>query len=203
MSQLLEFLANLVISVISHSGLLGVAGLMTLESTGIPIPSEVIMPFAGFLAANGQLSFWLAVLAGTIGNIAGSLVAYYIAAVGGRSLVERYGRVVLLSKRDLDQSEQWFKRYGGPMVLVGRLLPIIRTYISFPAGLAEMPLGPFVAYTAVGSLFWSWLLAWFGFTAGNNWEALRGRFHGFDTAIAALIMLGIIWWIWRHVRSSH
>lgn len=200
MEHLLASLANLIVTIISQSGYVGVLVLMTFESTGIPIPSEVIMPFAGYLVFTGRFSLVLAVLVGTLGNVLGSLIAYEIARRGGRPLVHRFGRAVLLSEQDLARSEHWFQRYGHITVLLSRLLPVIRTYISFPAGLAEMPLLEFLGYTTIGSLAWSWLLCWLGLKAGSQWEYLRQQFHGADLIIAGLIVLTIIWWVWRHLQ---
>lgn len=201
MSAILAALAKIVITVISSTGYFGVFGLMLVESAGIPFPSEVIMPFSGYLASQGVFSFWLVVVIGALGNLSGSLVAYEIARRGGRPLVHRFGRAVLLSERDLERTEAWFGKYGPLTVVVGRVLPIVRTYISFPAGLAEMPIWAFVSYTLAGSLVWSWLLTWLGFRAGANWVQLRERFHGLDVIIAILLLLAIAWWIWRHWRE--
>lgn len=202
MSGLLAILANFVTATISSLGLFGILGLSLLESTGVPVPSEVILPFGGFLASTGRFNFWWVVAMGTIGNLLGSLIAYEIARRGGRPLVEKYGRAILLSKHDLDRADRWFKRQGALTVFIGRLLPIIRTYISFPAGLAEMPLGQFIGWTTLGAFIWSWLLAYLGFQAGSNWEYLRARFHGFDTVILVILVAGMAWWIYRHIKEG-
>ena len=134
-THLIEFLANIVINVIDWSGYAGVFFLMLVESCGIPMPSEVIMPFAGFLVAKGTLMFWPVVLLGAVGNLVGSWLAYFIGARGGRPLLEKYGKYVLISGHDLDMADRWFIRYGEATVFFGRLLPVVRTFISFPAGM--------------------------------------------------------------------
>ncbi|MBI2623917.1 DedA family protein [Candidatus Parcubacteria bacterium] len=191
-----------VVRLIELGGYGGVLVLMTLESAGAPIPSEIIMPFAGFLVAQGKLNFWLVVTMGTLGNLLGSLLLYYIGNVGGRPFLERYGKYFLLSKRELERSERWFKRYGGPIVFFGRLLPVVRTYISLPAGLSQMPLGQFGLYTFVGSAPWSVLFAWLGVRLGANWTVIESYFRQFDIAIVVAIVLLIGWWIWRQRKAK-
>lgn len=200
MEAFLSYIANIITSVISHSGYGGITFLMVLESTGIPVPSEVIMPFSGFLVTREILSFWGVVVAGTLGNLAGSFLAYWIALKGGQPLIKKVGRYIFLSEHDLNKSEQWFAKYGSITVFIGRLLPIIRTYISFPAGLAKMPLKRFIFYTILGSLPWSILLTYLGLKAGDNWEFLREKFRDFDYLILAVLMAGIIYWIFRHTK---
>ena len=142
-TTLIDFLVQLVINIIATTGYAGVFLLMLLESCGVPAPSEAIMPFAGFLVAAHQFSFWLTVLIGALGNLAGSLLAYFICLKGGRPLVEKYGKYILISKYDLDKADVWFKKRGELTVFIGRLLPVVRTYISFPAGIAKMNLKKF------------------------------------------------------------
>lgn len=200
--NIIEFLVNLVIAVISWGGYAGVFFLMLLESCGIPAPSEVIMPFAGFLVFKGQMVLWLAVLLGALGNLVGSLFAYWIGAKGGRPLLEKYGKYILISNRDLDKADHWFTHYGELAVFVGRLLPVVRTYISFPAGVAKMDLKKFSFYTFIGALIWSWLFGWLGVKMGENWEKIRLTLHNFDVAIALGIVLLVGLYVWRHVRNK-
>ena len=201
-TSVIDILAQFVISTIDHIGYIGVFLLMAVESCGIPMPSEVIMPFSGFLVADGKMLFWIVVAAGTLGNLVGSLVAYWIGYKGGRPLIEKYGRYILISKHDLDMADRWFKKYGDWTVYFGRLLPIIRTYISFPAGIAKMDVKRFAIFTTLGALPWTALFAWLGVMMGDNWELIREKLHKFDLAIGIAIIILIALYIWRHVRNS-
>lgn len=200
-SVILGAVGIFIIGVISTAGYWGVIALMAIESANIPLPSEVIMPFAGYLVHTGQLNLWLAGLAGAIGCTIGSALSWWIGYKGGRPLVERYGRYVFLSKHDLDIGERWFERYGDSIAFFSRLLPIVRTFISFPAGIAEVKLNRFLAYTFAGSFIWSVTLAFIGQKLGDNWEHLSVYWRKFDYIILAIIVAGIIWWIWRHFKK--
>lgn len=186
--------------VISTLGYGGVILLMAIESANIPLPSEIIMPFSGFLVAKGELNLWLVGLAGTIGCVLGSIVSYWLGAWGGRPLIEKYGKYILISHHDLDIADGWFKKRGEITVFIGRLLPIVRTFISFPAGISRMNFGRFIIYSFLGSLPWALSLAYIGQKLGESWEQIRSYFRGFDWVILALIVLLIVWWIWRHLR---
>lgn len=199
-TYLIDILAHWTVSIIDILGYPGIFILMLAESCGIPMPSEVIMPFSGFLVADGKMLFWRIVIAGTFGNLVGSLIAYWIGARGGRPLIEKYGKYILISKHDLDLADSWFKKYGDWTVFFGRLLPVIRTYISFPAGISKMDIKRFSIYTTLGALPWTALFAWLGVKMGANWEAIRQKLHNFDIAILILLILLIILYIWRHLR---
>lgn len=202
MGVILSALSHFIINTISSMGYVGVALLMGIESANIPLPSEVIMPFSGYLVFTGQFSlFWVAI-AGGVGCLLGSLFSYWVGAKGGRPLIEKYGKYILMSKHDLDLTDRWFKRWGSITVFVGRLLPVVRTFISFPAGIGRVNLWKFSIYTFVGSVIWSYFLAWVGFKLGANWESLKAYFHRFDLVIGILILLGIGYWIWRHIKNS-
>jgi len=200
-TNLIDFLAKTVVMVINFTGYSGVFLLMTLESCGIPAPSEVIMPFSGFLVANGSLNFWIVVLMGTFGNLFGSLLAYWIGFRGGRPLIEKYGKYILISHHDLDLADKWFKNYGNLTVFFGRLLPVIRTYISFPAGIAKMDLKKFSFYTFIGAFPWCVLFTWLGVKMGNNWELIKAKLHNFDLSMALLVVIAVVWYIWRHLKN--
>ena len=172
--------------------------LMALESACIPIPSEIIMPFSGFLVWEGRFVFWPVVVWGAVGNLIGSVIAYAVGFFGGRRVVEKYGKYVLISSRDLELADNWFKKYGQAAVFFSRLLPVIRTFISLPAGIARMDFKKFCFYTLLGSLPWSFFLTYAGLVMGENWEELKVYFHKFDLVIGILIVLGIIWWLKRH-----
>ena len=194
--NLIAKLGLFVISVISAMGYVGVVLLMAIESACIPLPSEVIMPFSGYLVYTGQFKLWLVALMGAIGCNLGSEVAYEIGYYGGRPLVERYGSYILLSRNELDWADRFFSRFGDLTVLISRLLPVVRTFIALPAGIARMPRGRFHIYTFIGSFPWCLGLAYLGMKAGENWKYLGRYFHEFDKIIAAVILLGIIWFVW-------
>ena len=199
-TALIDILANFVVGTISATGYIGLFFLMFVESCGILMPSEVIMPFSGFLVADGSMNFWLVTLFGALGNLGGSLLAYWIGFRGGRPLIEKYGKYVLISKHDLDLADGWFQKYGELTTFVGRLLPIVRTFISFPAGIAKMDLWRFSIYTFLGALPWSGALAFAGVRMGENWERIRETLHNFDLAIGLLIVVFLVWYVARHIR---
>lgn len=201
LGKLMAAVAAFIIGTLSALGYVGVVLLMGIESACIPLPSELIMPFAGYLVFKGQLTLWGVAVAGAVGCVLGSLVAYYVGMFGGRPLVQRYGRYLLISHHDLDLADRWFARHGDITIFVGRLLPVVRTFIAFPAGVARMPLGKFVIYTFVGSLIWCWGLAWVGQSLGEHWDTLGVYFHRFDAAVAATILAAAAWWIWRHLKN--
>ena len=200
-SAILSWLSSVIIEVISTTGYAGVFFLMLLESACIPVPSEVIMPFSGFLVWEGRFALWPVVLWGALGNLAGSILAYGVGLWGGRRLIEKYGKYVLISSHDLDLADNWFAKYGQAAVLVSRVLPVVRTFISLPAGIARMPFKKFCVYTFLGALPWSFALAYAGLIAGENWDFLKTYFHKFDLIIGAVIIIFIVWWAWRHWRS--
>ncbi|MFH1010932.1 MAG: DedA family protein [bacterium] len=200
-TKIIELVAAWIISAISSMGYLGIVLLMGIESACIPLPSEIIMPFSGYLVSTGVFDIWLTGLAGAVGCVWGSIVAYYAGQWGGRPLVVRYGKYVLISAHDLDRADHLFQRYGEAIVFVSRLLPVIRTFISFPAGVARMHFGRFVLYTFVGSFPWCLGLAWVGKLMGENWTHLRHIWHKFDYVIIGLILIGIGIYVWHHIRA--
>src|SRR4030042_438655 len=167
-STILSAIATWIMSVISALGYGGVILLMAIESANIPLPSEIIMPFSGFLVAQGQFNLWLVGLAGAIGCVIGSILSYWLGMVGGRPLIEKYGKYILISHHDLDLADSWFQKRGELTVFIGRLLPVIRTFISFPAGIAKMHFWRFVIYSFLGSLPWCLALAYVGQKMGEN-----------------------------------
>lgn len=199
---ILSVLAGFVIATISRLGYGGIVLLMAIESACIPLPSEIIMPFSGYLVYRGELHLQLVALAGAGGCVLGSIVAYYAGAWGGRPLVEKYGKYVLISHHDLELADRWFQRHGDITVFVGRLLPVIRTFIAFPAGVARMPLWRFNLYTFVGSYIWCLALAWVGMKLGEHWNTLGVYFHRFDAVIGLIILVAIIWYVRRHLRQN-
>ena len=198
---IIEILARFVIDTISASGYLGIVALMGIESACIPLPSEIIMPFSGYLVFRGDFELFRVALAGGFGCVVGSVPAYYLGLYGGRPLVERYGKYVLISHRDLDIADRWFERYGDWAIFFSRLLPVVRTFISFPAGVARMNFSRFVTYTFIGSFPWCLGLAYIGMKLGENWDTLGVYFHRFDIVIGILIALGVIYYIWHHLKG--
>jgi len=187
---------------VGSSGYAAVFVLMALESACIPIPSEVTMPVGGFLASTGRLDLWLVGLMGVAGNLAGSLVAYAVGATGGRSFVLRFGRYVRLRPHDLDRAERWFADHGEGAVFWSRLLPVVRTFISLPAGVGRMRLGRFSIYTVLGCLPWSYGLALGGYLLGKNWERLAGNVEAASIVIAVVVVAGIVALVVRARRSA-
>lgn len=199
--KFLLLLSSFIIAIISSAGYAGIILLMGVESACIPLPSEIIMPFSGYLVYLGQFNLLAVAVAGAVGCVLGSLVAYVIGAYGGRSLVYKYGRFVLISHQDLALADRWFARHGGITIFLGRLLPIIRTFIALPAGISRMRLLPFVIYTFTGSLIWCYGLAWIGLKLGEHWNTLGAYFHRFDTVVAAVLLAGLIWYVRRHWKQ--
>ncbi|MDY7523466.1 MULTISPECIES: DedA family protein [unclassified Sphingomonas] len=202
--RILGILATFTIGVISSGGYLGIALLMAIESACIPLPSEIIMPFAGYLVSTGRFDLFLAATAGAIGCNLGSIVAYEIGKRGGRPLAERWGRYVLVGPGELDAADRFFARFGNMAVLIGRLLPVIRSFIAFPAGVARMPLVPFHIYTFLGSWPWCFGLAWVGMKLGDQWNkspAMKAAFHSADAVIAVVLVAAVAFYIWHRVRG--
>jgi membrane protein DedA with SNARE-associated domain len=204
-ARIIEILSGFIVATISAMGYSGVILLMAIESACIPLPSEIIMPFSGYLVSTGQLNLWAVAVAGAVGCVLGSLVAYWVGMYGGRPVIEKYGRYVLLSTHDLDIADRWFANHGEAIVFVSRLLPAIRTFIAFPAGVARMNLKRFIIYTFAGSLPWCLGLAYIGQKLGEQWnkdDTLKTWFHRFDFVIGIVGALAVAWWIWRHVKHS-
>ena len=203
--RLISALAVWIVAVISAGGYLGIVFLMAIESACIPLPSEIIMPFAGYLVSIGELNLIGVATAGALGCNVGSTVAYYVAAKGGRAVLDRWGKYVLISRAELERTERFFARYGSATVFFGRLLPVVRTFIAFPAGLARMPMRQFQIYTFLGSWPWCFALAYAGYLLGARWESdptLRRLFHEFDAVIAAAVLVGLVWFVWSRWRES-
>ena len=186
--KLLAVIFVFISQVIAATGYAGIALLMAIESACIPLPSELIMPFAGYLVFQGTFKL-------------GSLVAYEIGCYGGRPLVERYGRWILMGHRELDWADRFFARWGYLAVFIGRLLPVIRTFIALPAGIARMPRGRFHIYTFLGSWPWCLALAYLGMKLGENWRELGKYFHKFDAVIGAMLIAGVAYFVWSHWQN--
>lgn len=189
-------------------GYLGVVAAMTIESAAIPLPSEIVLPFAGWMVSRGLAepltgtawSYWGAVAAGVAGNTLGSLLSYWVGRVGGRPLLERYGRYVLISAHDLEVADRWFARWGEATVLFSRMLPVVRTFISVPAGIARMPVWRFVIFSVIGAVPWIMLLVWGGTVLGDNWVSIKSSLRGLDYVVVAAILALVAVFVYRHVR---
>lgn len=196
--QILVLLATFVIWIISTLGYAGIVLAMAIESACIPLPSEVIMPFSGYLVSRGRFSLWGVSVAGALGCTLGSAVAYAAGAYGGRPFIVQYGRYFLISAHELDRADRWFARYGMAATFISRLLPVIRTFISLPAGIARVPFIPFLAYAFLGSLPWSWVLAYVGMLLGDHWDRVAGVLHSLDVVIVLVLVVAVAWFLWRH-----
>ena len=202
LEAILQPLVDFVTRTIGEYGIPAVFVLMLLESMGILIPSEAISPFAGYLVSRGEMSLPAAVAAGVLGNLVGSWVAYFIGLWGGRELWFHYGRYVGVREHHLHLAEKWFDRYGEVTVFVSRCLPVVRTFISFPAGTARMNLAKFTIYTLLGCIPWVFALTYFGYVLGENWGMIGDYLHYLDYAVAAAFLGGAIYLLWRWRRSS-
>lgn len=201
-SSIIFFITNFIVNAISSLGYLGVGAMMAIESACIPLPSEIIMPFAGFLVAQGKFTLLGVTLAGALGCVVGSIVAYAVGIYGGRAFIEKYGKYILISNHDLEVADKFFNKYGSSAIFFSRLLPVVRTFISLPAGIAKMNFLKFVIYSFLGSLPWCYVLAYIGKKLGDNWDTLGVYFHKFDVVILVIILLGVIWYISRHLKQE-
>lgn len=207
MEVITKFFVDNLTNLISSYGAVAVFILMTAESALIPIPSEITMTFAGFLAGRGILDFWLVVFIGAFGNLAGSLLAYWLGFAKGeewvRFAIRKWGKWLLLREEEFDRSKVWFKKYGQGIAFVSRLLPIVRTFISLPAGIAKMNLTYFSILTFIGSFIWSAFLAWLGLKLGQNWLAIEPYFRKFQIVIVGLGVLAVAFYVRTHLRKRH
>jgi membrane protein DedA with SNARE-associated domain len=201
MERVVAELTATVTGAVAATGYWGILVLMALESACIPIPSEIIMPFAGYLASRGELSLAGASVAGAAGCVVGSCAAYAVGARGGRPAIERWGRWVLIAPHELELADRWFARWGRAAVFGARLLPVVRTFIALPAGIARMEVWPFIWLTFLGSLPWCAALAYGGFVLAERWMTLRERLHGLDTAMVVVLGLGFLAFLWHRVRA--
>lgn len=195
---LIPFLENLY----SQMGYWGVLVAMAIESACIPLPSEIVLPMAGWMVSRGIFDLWLATIAGTLGCTVGSAVAYWVGAWGGRPFLLRYGRYVLISPHDIETADRWFAKYGDAAIFLSRLMPVVRTFISFPAGVTRMHFVKFLIYTTVGSFPWSLGLVYAGKVFGDNWGEIRVFLVRFDYIIVAAILVMIALYVYRHLKRS-
>lgn len=201
LGAILSGLGQFVVHIISALGYMGVFIAMAIESACIPLPSEIILPFTGYMVFLGRFSLWQATLVATLGNLFGALVAYYVGVWGGRPFLKRYGRYLLINERELAWTEKLFARRGEVTVFVGRILPVVRTFISLPAGIARMNPVKMAVYTVLGALPWCLFLIIVGEKLGEHWDTLKPLFHRFDIVLGGAIIVAIIYWLWQHFRQ--
>lgn len=185
---------------VTNLGPLGVIALMAIESCNIPLPSEAILPFAGYLVSNGVFDIHTAAFAGAFGCVVGSVPSYYLGYFGGRPFVEKYGKWFLISKRDLEIADKWAEKYGDLAFFICRMLPVVRTFISLPAGILKANYPRFIAYTFLGSLIWSYFLVYVGVKLGQHREVFKAFWHKFDYAIVGIILVLGVLYVYRHIK---
>lgn len=203
MVELISYLSEGALEIIGRTGYAGIFLLSALESMAIPIPSEVVVPFSGFLAVSGRFNIWSVIFVATVANLGGAVILFWIGRSGGRWVLERYGKYVLIHKDDLEQGDKWFKKYGERAIFWGRMLPVVRTFVSLAAGVGEMNFFKFSAVTFFGSLPWNAALAIIGYKAGKNWRVLENYFRKADLLIAVLIVVLAGWYVWRHLKNKY
>lgn len=203
MFSLVEFFSETVIHLIESLGYWGILIGMTIESACIPLPSEIIMTFAGYVVWEGKMAFWGVVLVGTLGNLVGSLIAYYVGWWGGRPLLEKYGKYILITHNKLNLADEWFEKYGHEAVLISRMLPGLRTFISLPAGITHMNLKKFILYTVLGSLPWCFVLTYIGVLMGPNWTTIESYFHYLDILVGMGLVIFIAYIIYHYRGKEH
>lgn len=200
--QYIDPILQMIKDAVASWGYLGVILMMAIESANIPLPSEAIMPTAGLLVQQGKMNIHLAALSGAIGCVLGSIPSYFLGLYGGRPLLQKYGKYLLLKGKDLELAESWVDKYGDGTFFICRMLPVVRTFISFPAGVLKAHFAMFVAFTFVGSLAWCYFLTWVGIKFGENMEAFVNIWHKFDVAIVAIVVLGFGYYLYRHLKPE-
>jgi len=202
LTELLAQLGIICVKIISFLGYYGIFLLMTMESMVFPIPSELVMPFAGFLAAQGEMNFLLVVLFSSIGSIAGSLLSYYIGRFGGERMILNYGKYLLLDIEDLRWTEEWFKQRGEKTVLISRFIPVVRHLISIPAGMGKMDLKKFCLYTVIGATMWNTFLAYLGFWLGQRWELVKNYSEYVTVPVVVVLVIAGCYFVYKHWKRK-
>jgi membrane protein DedA with SNARE-associated domain len=200
--QLIDPILTMIKDAVAQGGYLAVIIMMAIESANIPLPSEAIMPTAGLLVQEGKMNIHLAALAGAVGCVVGSIPSYFLGMFGGRPFLAKYGRYFLLREKDMETADKWVDKYGDITFFVCRMLPVVRTFISFPAGVLKAHFPMFVLYTFIGSLVWCYFLTWVGIYFGDNMEAFRSIWHKFDLAIVLVCAGGFGWYLYRHLKHD-
>jgi membrane protein DedA with SNARE-associated domain len=202
LSEILAAIGSFVLSTISLLGYAGIFFLMMLESMVVPVPSELVMPFAGFVVAQGNLNFILVIVASSLGSITGSLIFYYIGKTGGHTLVEKYGKYVLVDTEDIKQTEKWFNKRGELTIFIARLIPVVRHLISLVAGVGKMNVRKFMLYTILGATLWNSILTYLGFILGQHWNEVSQYVEQLDIIIVILLIVGCLYFAYRHITRK-
>lgn len=202
LTTILSYIGTLAIQLISALGYFGVFFLMMTESMIFPTPSELVMPFAGFLAADGTFNFWLVILFSSLGSIAGSLISYYLGYYGGNKLILKYGKYLLLDEYDLQKTEAWFAKSGEKTVFISRFIPVVRHLISIPAGIGKMNLKKFCIYTIIGATLWNTFLAYLGLKLGENWAEVRHYSEYISITVALILFVAGVYIVYRHIHNK-
>jgi len=202
LSEILAAIGGFALSTISLLGYAGIFFLMMLESMVVPVPSEFVMPFAGFLVSQGNFNFILVIVASSLGSITGSLIFYYIGKTGGHTLVEKYGKYVLVDIEDIKKTEEWFNKRGELTIFIARLIPVVRHLISLIAGIGKMNVKKFTLYTILGAALWNGILTYLGFILGQHWNEVSQYVEGLDVGIVILLVIGCLYFAYRHITRK-
>jgi len=202
LSEILAAIGGFALSTISLLGYAGIFFLMMLESMVVPVPSEFVMPFAGFLVSQGNFNFILVIVASSLGSITGSLIFYYIGKTGGHTLVEKYGKYVLVDTEDIKKTEKWFNKRGELTIFIARLIPVVRHLISLIAGIGKMNVKKFTLYTILGATLWNGILTYLGFILGQHWNEVSQYLEEFDIIIVILLIVGCLYFAYRHITRK-
>lgn len=199
---ILDYIGQLAIKTIEFLGYPGITILMTLESMIVPLPSELVMPFAGFLTEVGKMNFWLVIFFSSLGSLLGSLISYYLGYYGGKKFILKFGKYLLLDVTDLEKTEKWFQDRGDKTIFISRFIPVVRHLISIPAGIGKMNLKKFCLYTIAGATLWNSFLAYCGYILGENWDKIRYYSEYFSVSMAIILLLAGICFIYRHFKNK-
>lgn len=202
MSTIIEQIISWAVGLVEKFGYFGIFFTMTLESAAIPIPSEIVLPFSGFLASRGELNFWFIIILAMLANLSGALIIYYIGLSGGRPLLEKYGKYALVHRDDVSKMDNWLEQYGARVAFFSRLLPGVRTFSSLVLGAGRLKIKKFVIYTLAGSAIWNFVLTYIGLIAGKNWNFLGPLFRKFELVILAMFIVAVIFFISKHIHRS-
>lgn len=200
--MIVEKLIGIIVNGISAAGYFGVFVLMALESMIAPVPSEVVMPFAGYLVLQNKMNFWAALLASSLGSIFGSVLSYYMGLYGGRAFVLKYGKYLLVEEWHLKWTENWFSRQGDKTILISRFIPVVRHLISVPAGMAKMSMQKFLMYTLIGASIWNFILLYAGLKLGSHWDKIHKYSKQLDYIFVAVIILFVVYYFWKHSKRK-
>lgn len=201
-NEIMLFLSKFAIDTISSIGYFGIFFLMILESMVVPVPSELVLPFAGFLISQGKFTFLFVILASSLGSIVGSLISYYMGYYGGHRIVTKYGKYLFLDLEDLKKTEIWFKKRGDRTIFISRFIPVVRHLISIPAGIGKMNIKKFCFYTLAGATIWNFILVYSGYILGKNWEKIRHYSEPLSIIVAGILFAGFIYFIYRHIKNK-